>query len=190
LDLGAYSGITSVAFAREVGFTGEVFAFEPDNKNFRAATETVNTARSFGYPPVTLINKAVWCHDDGLDFSVEGAMGSSALSIVGAERGSIVRVPTTTLTRFVKERQIKHIDFIKIDIEGAEVEVLDSSRELLSQMRPKIIIEPHIVAGILTIKRCRQILAEIGGYKIRVMDQLGVSLPLITATPVVFRKST
>jgi FkbM family methyltransferase len=184
LDLGAYSGVTSVAFARAVGRIGEVFAFEPDEENFRAATETINTARSFGYPPVILIHEAVWCHDDGIDFSVEGAMGSSASSIVGKGRGSTVRVPTTTLIRFVKERQINQINFIKMDIEGAEVEVLDSSRELLAQMRPKIIIEPHMVGETLTTERCRQILEEIGGYKVRLIDQLGVSLPLITATPV------
>jgi hypothetical protein len=55
---------------------------------------------------------------------------------------------------------------------------------LLAQMRPKIIIEPHMVGETLTTERCRQILEEIGGYKVRLMDQLGVSLPLITATPV------
>jgi FkbM family methyltransferase len=184
LDLGAYAGVTSVVFAREVGPTGEVFAFEPDAGNFQAATENVNTARSFGYPLVTLINEAVWRHNDGLDFSAEGAMGSSAASIAGVGRGSIVRVPTTTLARFFRERRLSRIDFIKMDIEGAEVEALDSSRELLRQTRPKLMIEPHVVAEVLTTKRCCRILREIGGYEVRVVDQLGVSIPLIEATPV------
>lgn len=183
LDLGAYSGITSIVFAREVGPTGRVFAFEPDAENFRTATENLITAKSFGYPPFTLINEAVWSHDDGLDFSAEGSMGSSAASIVGIGRGSVVNVPTITLTRFCRERQIKHIDFIKMDIEGAEVEVLDSSREILSQMRPKILIEPHFVGGTLTTNRCLQILGELGEYDIKIIDQLGVSLPLILAAP-------
>jgi len=183
LDLGAYAGVASVAFARKVGPTGAVFAFEPDTGNFRAATENINTARRFGYPPVTLINKAVWCDNDGLDFSCEGASGSSAVSIVGSGRGSVVRVPSTTLSEFFKENHISRVDFIKIDVEGAEVEVLDSSRELLSRTRPKIVIDTHIVAGIPTTERCCQILKEIGGYETRIVDQPGGTLPLIEASP-------
>ena len=181
LDLGAYAGVTSIVFARAVGFAGAVFALEPDPESFRTAMENIKTAHSFGYPPVTLTNEAAWSHNEGLDFSVEGAMGASAVSIVGAGRGSIIRVPTTTLSKFVEKRKIGRIDFIKMDIEGAEIEVLDSSRDLLSRMRPKIIIEPHFVAGLLATERCCQILNEIGGYEIRIVDQPGVFLPLIEA---------
>jgi FkbM family methyltransferase len=58
-----------------------------------------------------------------------GVGASSAVSIVGVRRGNIVQIPTTTLSAFCKERRIERVDFIKMDIEGAEVEVLESSRE-------------------------------------------------------------
>lgn len=182
-DLGAYAGVTSLAFAREVGASGAVFAFEADAENFRVATENVATAAALKYPSPTLIHSAVWSHNDGLDFSAEGWMGSSATSIVGNGRGSIVKVPSTTLATFVAKRGISQVDFIKIDIEGAEIEVLDSSRDLLSRMRPKLMIEPHMVGDCFSTQRCCGVLREIGGYDIRIVDQPGMAFPLIEATP-------
>jgi FkbM family methyltransferase len=182
-DLGAYAGITSIAFSQTVGAEGAVFGFEADRINFEAASENLETARRFGIPAnTTLIQKAVWCHGNGLEFSSEGAMGSSAVSIVGKGRGQIVTVPTTTLADFCAEQGIGRVDFIKMDIEGAEIEVLESSRQLLSQLRPRLVIEPHYANGELTTARCCELLQSIG-YKTEVVVQHGVSLPLIEASP-------
>lgn len=182
-DLGVYAGLTSLVFSRLVGPEGAVFGFEADSINYAVAQENLETARRFGaVQNTTLIPKAVWCHADGLEFSVEGAMGSSAASIVGGGRGGIVHVPTTTLPAFSAEHGIDRVDFIKMDIEGAEVEVLDSSGEWLSRIRPRLIIEPHMVGGVLTTDRCCSILQSIG-YRTRIVDQSGVSLPLIEAMP-------
>jgi FkbM family methyltransferase len=182
-DLGVYAGITSIAFSQVVGAEGAVFGFEADKRNFEAASENLETARRFGMPAnTTLIQKAVWCHGNGLEFSSEGAMGSSAVSIVGKGRGEIVRVPTITLSDFCAEQGIGRVDFIKMDIEGAEIEVLESSMKLLSQLKPRLVIEPHYVNGELTTARCCEVLQGIG-YKTEVVVQHGVSLPLIEASP-------
>jgi FkbM family methyltransferase len=182
-DLGVYAGITSIVFSQTVGPEGAVFGFEADSTNFEAASENLKTARRFGAPNNTvLVQKAVWCHGNGLEFSSEGAMGSSAAAIVGSGRGEIVTVPTTTRSDFCAERGIDRIDFIKMDIEGAEIEVLESSRQLLSQVRPRLIIEPHYVNGELTADRCCAILESIG-YTTQMVVQHGVSLPLIEASP-------
>jgi FkbM family methyltransferase len=182
-DLGVYAGLTSIVFSRLVGPEGAVFGFEADSTNFAVALENLETARQFGAARnTTLIPKAVWCHADGVEFSVEGAMGSGAASIVGVGRGGNVHVPTTTLPAFGAEHGIDRVDFIKMDIEGAEVEVLDSSGEWLSRMRPRLIIEPHVVGGVLTTDRCCSILRSIG-YRTRVVGQYGGSLPLIEAMP-------
>lgn len=182
-DLGVYVGLTSLVFSRLVGPEGAVYGFEADVVNFKAASENFETARHCGAPDnITLVNKAVWCHEDGLDFSSEGAMGSSAASIVGAGRGTIVKVPTTTLAAFCSKHGIHRVDFIKMDIEGAEIEVLESSKELLSQLKPRLIIEPHYVGGQLTANRCCEILEKIG-YTTQIVDQQGASIPLIEASP-------
>ena len=73
-------------------------------------------------------------------------------------RGGTVKVPTTTLEAFCSEQGLDRIDFIKIDIEGAEVQVLESSQHLLSQFRPRMMIEPHLIEGQMTTDRCCAIL--------------------------------
>lgn len=125
LDLGVYAGLTSIVFSRTVGPNGRVFGFEADQTNFAAATTNIKLARRFGLPAnVLVVPKAVWFHENGLEFSVERAMGSSAVSFVGRGRGSVVKIPTITLDAFCSEQGIDRIDFIKI--EGAEVPVLET----------------------------------------------------------------
>lgn len=184
LDLGVYAGLTTIVFSRTVGETGRVFGFEADTTNFGVASTNLELARRFGLPAnVLIVPKAVWSHEDGLEFSAEGAMGSSAVSFVGRGRGSTVKVSTTTLEAFCSEQGLNRIDFIKIDIEGAEVQVLESSQRLLSRLRPRMMIEPHLVDGQMTTDRCRAILKD-AGYATRVVDQVGASAPLIEAWPI------
>jgi predicted O-methyltransferase YrrM len=72
-DLGVYAGITSIVFSQTVGPEGAVFGFEADSTNFEAASENLKTARRFGAPNNTvLVQKAVWCHGNGLEFLSEG----------------------------------------------------------------------------------------------------------------------
>lgn len=183
LDLGVYAGLTSIVFSRTVGPMGRVFGFEADKTNFAVATTNLELARRFGLPAnVLVVPKAVWSHQDGLEFSAEAAMGSSAVSLVGRGRGSVVKIPTTTLEAFCAEHGLDRIDFIKIDIEGAEVQVLESSQHVLSRFRPRIVIEPHLIEGLMTTDRCCAILKG-AGYATRVVDQYGVSVPLIEARP-------
>ena len=86
-DIGAYSGVTSIIFSRLVGPDGRVFAFEADRTNYECARENVVRAESRGVRNITLVHKAVWSHNDGLLFSSEGSMGSSAVAITGGGRG-------------------------------------------------------------------------------------------------------
>jgi FkbM family methyltransferase len=183
LDLGVYAGLTSIVFSRTVGTRGRVFGFEADKTNFGIATRNVELARRFGHPAnVLVVPKAVWSHNNGLEFSAEAAMGSSAVAFVGGGRGATVNVPTTTLEAFCSEQGLDRIDFMKIDIEGAEVEVLESSQHLLSRLRPRIILEPHFIEGQMTTDRCCAILKG-AGYATRIVDQDGASVPLIEAWP-------
>ena len=123
LDIGAYSGVTSIIFAQLVGPTGHVYAFEADDTNYACAKINVEMAkRVMGLTNITLIHKAIWSHNDGVLFSHEGSMGSSAVAITGGGRGNEVTVPTTTLERLFSEAGLKHVDFIKVDIEGGETD--------------------------------------------------------------------
>jgi hypothetical protein len=122
-------------------------------------------------------------------------MGSSAVSITGTSRGNAPgprhianrfgpeqRVPSISLQEFFAEQQLDHADFIKIDIEGCEVEVLESSAKFLNSIQAKLVVEPHVVEGILSTDRCSQFLKN-AGFNVRVRPKVGESAPLIEAVP-------
>ena len=183
LDIGAYAGITSIIFAQLVGPGGHVYAFEADKVNHECALSNIEmAARVLGLKNITLINKAIWADSDGLLFSNEGAMGSSAVSITGADRGDMQRVPSVRLDDFFAEQELTHADFIKIDIEGCEVEVLEASAQFLKTIRAKLIIEPHLVDGVMSTDRCCGYLRD-AGFDVHVRAKVGESEPLIEAVP-------
>ena len=183
LDVGAYSGVTSIIFAQLVGTTGHVYAFEADETNYACAKVNIEMAeRVMGLKNITLLQKAIWSHNDGILFSHEGAMGSSAVAITGGGRGTERIVPSTTLENFFRENALNRVDFIKVDIEGGEIALLDSSMEFLRNIQPRMIVEPHWVGDQMSTERCCGLL-ESGGYEIYVRGKVGESEPLIEAVP-------
>ncbi len=181
LDLGAYSAVTSISFAQAVGERGHVYAFEADAINWECAAENVALAKRWlGLKNITLVPKAVWSHCDGILFSNELAMGSSAVQITGGGRGAETRVASTTLEDFCREQDLHHVDLIKIDIEGAEVEVLEHAARWLTGRKARVIVEPHFVDGTLSTERCVAVL-ERAGFSVRLTEQTGVFPPLILA---------
>jgi FkbM family methyltransferase len=183
LDIGAYAGVTSIIFAQLVGPEGHVYAFEADSLNYECAqTNLQMAARVMGIENITLLRKAVWSHGDGVLFSNEGAMGSSAVAITGGKRGLDLVVESVRLQDFTAQRGLSRADFVKMDIEGGEVEVLKASAGFLKGINARLIVEPHLVKGELCTEQCRKILESVG-YKVRVRDKVGESQPLIEAVP-------
>jgi FkbM family methyltransferase len=150
LDLGAYSGLTAMVFAEAVGPGGGVVALEADPKNFETCEYNICrfnalTAKS-GAARVELMFAAAWSDCDGILLSSEGSMGSGFDGILGSARGDLVRVPSRTLTEIAGMHGLERVDFVKCDIEGAEVEVF-KDQEFLHKFRPRIIVETHEVGG-------------------------------------------
>lgn len=172
-DLGAYSGLTSIAFSHKVGKNGRVIAIEPDFINYECLEKNIELSQAEN---IELINAAVWTHTGTLKFSLEQSMGSSAVDLVG-ERGEIVEVECFSLFDLVKKFNLSRVDFIKCDIEGAESYIFEN-KEFFQYFKPKIIVEAHNVNGTLNIDVFTKIL-ESYGYKSQIIDQTGISLPLV-----------
>jgi len=132
IDCGANIGM-SVIYLKNIAPDALIDAFEPDERNFSLLKKNV---QSFDLKDVFLHNAAVWKEDTELNFSAEGTM-SSRISNAGAEgKGSIVKA--VRLRNYLTRK----VDFLKIDIEGAEFEVLKDSADMLYLVK-HMFIEYH-----------------------------------------------
>lgn len=181
IDLGAYAGLSSIAFSAAVGKSGKVIALEPDPTNFRVAS--TNFARYREHGPsgdnVTLINAAASRQPGTLALTCEGTMGSALTSVIGAARGSVHQVTAMTLEQIAGK--LAHVDFIKMDIEGAELEVIEGALEFLADQRPRLLIEPHMINGVMNTELVCSALQSIG-YQCSLVAQPGARQPLIFAS--------
>jgi FkbM family methyltransferase len=180
-DLGAYSGLTSIVFAEIVGNLGKVVAVDADSENMKTIEENTKLYRTITGNSIDSIFGAVWNHCDGLSFSTEGNMGSSASEIVGENRGSVDMIKSFTLNELCQMGKITSVDFVKCDIEGAEA-VIFEDETFFRNHKPRIIIETHFKDGIPTTDKCISDLTKFG-YKCRKIVQTGVRFPLIECYP-------
>ncbi len=126
-DVGANLGAYTLLFAQWVGARGRVFAFEPAPEPFHGLTRLLDandlTSR------VTAINAAVSAADGVATFAADGVDGASR--IVSAAAAGTLTVPTVTIdTVCCRENVLPRL--IKIDAEGAELDVLRGARETIA----------------------------------------------------------
>jgi len=182
LDLGAYSGLTSILFKELAGSTGQVVAIDADEKNINAINKNLSLYNKLTGNHIDAMFGAVWNHDRGLEFSSEGNMGSSATEIVGTDRGSVTRIPSFTLSQIADINKMSKISFMKCDVEGAEAVIFEDAN-FFKKHNPKIIIETHLVNNIETTDKCIATL-QAYGYTCRRILQTGVTLPLLECYPI------
>jgi FkbM family methyltransferase len=131
VDCGANVGVVAIFF--KILFPGaKVYSFEPDSRIFQCLENNLNYNSISG---VTLYNKAVWIHNDKIAFGGDGADGGSLFSGSNQKEVSAIR-----LKEFLSE--LPEIDLLKMDIEGAEVDVLMDCRNSLSNVK-RIFVEYH-----------------------------------------------
>jgi FkbM family methyltransferase len=128
LDLGASIGYFTLRFARSVGPAGRVIAVEPDPLNFELLSRNVALN---GYENVTLLNKAAALETGPLRlFLSDDNAGDHRTSGTPDSRAS-VEVQGTRLDEELAD--VSRLDFVKIDIQGAEVDALCGLRQLLAR---------------------------------------------------------
>jgi FkbM family methyltransferase len=130
MDVGAHLG-TFVLHALERG-AGLVVAVEPQPVNLVCLKQTLEKQISDGR--VILVEAAVWRESGTLEFDVvEGSHGSARGSV--SESGSVT-VKAMTLDEIVEQLDLTQVDFIKMDIEGAEREALAGGGRTIRQFAP------------------------------------------------------
>lgn len=128
IDIGAHIGKYTVPIAKKLGNKGKVVAIEPDPDNFRALLQNIAVNNLYNVIPI----QAACSSDNGETLLYKHPCDPSGNSIVHKSRRSIV-VQTKTLDTIVKELGVTDVRLIKIDVEGAELDVLKGARNTLSK---------------------------------------------------------
>ena len=120
LDVGGNFGLASLYFA--VMYPGvEIHAFEPSSECFQYLRQNTQA-----YPNIHLHNSAIFSHGGtGRLYLNDRSGGNNSLL---DENGTFEEITLTTLDEFMASHDIVHVDLMKIDVEGAEEEILTSSR--------------------------------------------------------------
>jgi FkbM family methyltransferase len=89
---------------------------------------------------VIIYPKGVWNRDDTLELSLSPHLASTAAS-VAMDRGTKgPRVPLTTIDKLAAELKLERVDFIKMDIEGAEPQALEGASATVAKFHPRMAI--------------------------------------------------
>lgn len=155
-DIGANAAFFSLIAARVVGPGGMVYAFEPLPENVGVVVDHIEINQ---LKNLELEQMAVGASVGEATFLRTG-ITSSHLGGGDENGGQTLKVRLTTLDEFVKDHRPP--DFAKVDVEGAEAQVLEGASEVLRKHRPRLLIEMHTSEA---YRRCEQILRE-NGYTI------------------------
>lgn len=132
VDCGAYVGDFALYAAKAVGEKGKILAFEPDPKNYKKLLENMKLN---SLSNLTVIEKGVW---------------SSRTSSRGM-----------ALTSLDDELKSEKINFIKMDVEGAEIEAVKGAKNILRDNKVNLAIASyHMVNGKKTYSRLEEMLSE------------------------------
>ncbi|HEX2273109.1 MAG TPA: FkbM family methyltransferase [Acidimicrobiales bacterium] len=144
LDVGANLGLYSLALGL-LAPRGRVYAVEPSPRAFRWLVANIEANRA---SHVEAFQTALGDHEGVVGFHefpffTAGSFGADQRSCITSEAvGSVpVEVPITTLDRFVERHRVGPVDVVKIDVEGAEIAVLEGARETLARDRPTVLLE-------------------------------------------------
>lgn len=176
VDAGANIGEISLVAAKAVGPQGSVFSFEPVE---RIAEHLTDHVRLNGLTQVRIVRRALsnrpgtqpiyLAAEKFHDGSVHDGLGTlyafAQRSVVAQE------VTITTLDAFLAEAGATRLDFVKLDVEGAELAALQGAAASLERFRPHLIIE------------VQQDTARAAGYEaadiLRLLEPLGYSFAIV-----------
>lgn len=150
IDCGAYDGDSIKSFIQAVdGKYDEIYAFEPDEENCEKLKNNLQGEN------ICCIQKGAWNEETVLSFTSGNTTASSFNEYDGnmtdliEKNGAYVEVPVTTIDNVLNG---KKVSFIKMDIEGSELNALKGASLSIKKWKPKMAIcVYHRVDDLLTI---------------------------------------
>jgi len=151
-DVGSNLGYFTLKAAKRVGYEGLVISAEPDPHNFRALLRNICVN---GYKRVLPVNAAL-CNTDGeIEFFACKYCGGIS-SMFKGKMSERLQVRAYEFDTLVKRLDIHRVDLVKVDVEGAEVEVIKGTYEALK----KRIVKNLVIAAYHVPKNIRLTIVE------------------------------
>lgn len=175
IDVGACIGDSSVLFEREF-CDKNIYVFEPTKENFALLEQTLKLNNSKRIKPV---NKGLGAKAGKLEihYRADNIGGSSA--VFSDESTLAETTQITTLEEFVRENKIE-VGFIKVDVEGFEMEFLKGAKETICTQKPAMLLSIYHQAsdyfGIKPLIESWNL-----GYKFKIHQGIDYSIPVETA---------
>jgi FkbM family methyltransferase len=137
VDVGAHIGVYTLNAANKVGDSGIVVSFEPDKRNLKLLNKNIKIN---GFRKVKTINAALdRCSSEKTLYLTNDPLFSSMTPSVHAKEK--IAIETVTLDSMAETLNLTHIDWIKIDVEGNELNVLEGGQQTFSNCVDRVIIE-------------------------------------------------
>lgn len=167
LDCGANIGISILRY-KQLFPNAEIVAFEPDKSIHTVLSQNL---KQNNIQNVTVVEAAVWTEDGEHTFFAEGADGSRLTQNESSDMSKQYTVKTIDFSDYVKDQKV---DFIKLDIEGAEFDVMDRIAPFLHNVE-KMLIEIH--HNVKNAKQTAKILD--------ILEQAGFSVSINLLGPII-----
>ncbi|OTY36355.1 methyltransferase [Bacillus thuringiensis serovar pingluonsis] len=137
IDAGGCFGDTALYFAHEVGETGHVYTIEFIPSNLEIMSKNINLNEKL-QNNITIVKHPLWnVSNTSLYYKDQGAASFVTFS---EESGVTDKVSTITIDNLVVEHKLHKLDFIKMDIEGAEMNALKGAIHSITTFRPTLAI--------------------------------------------------
>jgi len=136
IDAGTSSGISAMYFAKRIGPAGKLICLEPDPNAIEILSENImiNNLEN-----VILLKKGI-SDRSGRESLLISNVGASRISEgFGEECKPVISIEAVTLDEVIRQYSLNKVDFVKMDIEGAEVKIVEDLTSLLAT-QPELII--------------------------------------------------
>jgi FkbM family methyltransferase len=174
-DAGAHVGQYSLISSTVVGAGGHVYSFEPEPRNYARLARNITMNRRDN---VTAVNCALSDAPSHLRFhlAIASNSGGHSLAPTVCSSADTIMVEATTIDTYVARQNITRIDFLKADVEGAELPLLRGAQESIKRFRPVLVVEGSIHSkgfGYDTSELAQFI--ESNGYQVFLVDEHGLT---------------
>ena len=124
-DIGAFKGDTAYFFSKKCSNKARIYAFEPDENNYK----------------ILLKIKDKYKLNNVIASNILFSNSETEINFLSMDLNRpAVKMKSTTIDKFVEENNIEKIDYIKMDVEGAERNILEGAIKTIKKFKPSLAI--------------------------------------------------